>query len=517
MRVLFPLFLLIIALFAQGCSDSSRSVSTSTLRIGNGAEPSTLDPHLATSLAEGHILSALFEGLVTPHPKDDLAIAPGVAEKWLSENNYTRYTFELRRNAKWSDGSPIAARDFVDAYERLLNPRLRAGNAEMLYDLKNAERYNNGQTTDFSEVGVQATSSHTLVLSLERPVLYFLQKLKHWSWQPVHRPSIEAKGGFHDPANNWASSASIVSNGPYVAKDWRRNERIELAKNQYYWDAPSVSIEKIQFFPYENVQTEFRAFQAGQLDITEEVPSEQMDLQPAGLRQDPSLATTYLLLNNRSEQLADRELRQSLSASIDRKLLIKAIEKSGAPATRFTPGTMPGYQAADFPQEVDDAFERPKEPLRFLVSNRESSIALAEAIQAIWGRKLGIEVRIQNMEFKSLLARLDGGDYDVSLLAWHGDYLDPQTFLEIWQSDSRFNRANWSQPKFDQLIDDSLKSASQEERFSILAEAEALIGQEMPIIPLFWKTKDYLISQRVEGWSASLIDLRSYKHVRLKP
>ena len=512
-----PTYILVSIFFFFGCSPSSDEDISSTLRIGNGSEPTTLDPHLATTIAESHILNALFEGLIGPDPENDLAVAPGVARNWTINENHTQFTFTLRHNARWSDGSVVMSQDFYDAYERVLNPKLAAGNAELLYDLKHAKAYNDGVINDFSKVGIETPDEHTLILNLERSTPYFLQKLKHWAWRPVHRLSIEANGGFHDLANNWATNVPIISNGPYVIKKWRRNERIELERNSSYWEANSVSIESLHFYPYENVQTEFRAFQAGQLDITEEIPSEQMGRRGEYLRQDPILATTYLLLNNESPSLADPSLRKALSHSINRKLLIRAIEKSGEPATRFTPGRMPSYDAPRFDSDSEENFALPTEPLRFLISNRESSIAHAEAIQEMWQRELGVDVRIQNMELKSLFARLDAGDFDISFLAWHGDYLDPITFLEIWRSDSHFNRARWKQPKFDALLDDSSNAGSPTERFTKLAQAETLLGDEMPIIPLFWKTKDYLISPKVQGWSASLIDLRSYKHVRLTP
>ena len=515
-RTVLHTFFLVSIFFILGCSSSKEDIS-STLRIGNGAEPTTLDPHLASTMAEAHILNALFEGLIGPDPENDLGIAPGVARSWTSNDNHTQFTFTLRHNARWSDGSRVTSQDFHDAYERILNPKLGAGNAELLYDLRHAKAYNEGVIKDFSKVGIETPDEHTLILSLERSTPYFLQKLKHWAWRPIHRLSIEANGGFHDLANNWATNAPIISNGPYVIKKWRRNERIELERNASYWDAHSVSIKSLQFYPYENIQTEFRAFQASQLDITEEIPSEQMGQVIENLRQDPILATTYLLLNNESPSLADVSFRKALSQAINRKLLIRAIEKSGSPATSFTPGSIPDYEAADFDTDPIADFDRPASPLRFLVSNRESSIALAEAMQQMWRRELGIDVRIQNMEFKSLLASLDAGDYDISYLAWHGDYLDPITFLEIWRSDSRFNRARWKQPQFDALLDASASTLSTADRFTKLAEAESLLGAEMPIIPLFWKTKDYLISPRVQGWSASLIDLRSYKHVQLTP
>lgn len=507
--------LLGLAAFLVSCSSQNELQTSNTLRIGNGAEPNSLDPHVATTIAEAHILNALFEGLIAPSPDNDKDIIPGVASKWEANDTFTRFTFTLRSDAKWSNGTPVASQDFLDTYERLLNPNFGAANAAFLYDLKNAKAYNEGSLSSFTEVGVDAPNPQTLILTLENPTLHFLQKLKHWSWRPIHRPSIEASGGYHDIANSWATRSQIVSNGPYSLESWKRNERIQLLKNLHYWDAHNVSISSLHFYPFENTQTEFRAFQSGQLDITEEIPSEQMGRNPESERNDPALATTYLLLNNESPRLEDIQLRQALSQSIDRKLLIRAIEKSGLPATRFTPGAMPGYEADDFAASAKLGTVALSEPLRFLVSNRESSIALAEAMQEMWQRKLGLEIRIQNMEFKSLLARLDAGDYDLSYLAWHGDYIDPMAFLEIWQSDSHFNRARWKEPRFDALIRASTQTANPADRFARLAEAEALLGKELPIIPIFWKTKDYLISPRVQQWPASLIDLRSYKGIKL--
>jgi oligopeptide transport system substrate-binding protein len=507
--------LLCLAVFFVGCSSKSEPQTSNTLRIGNGAEPNSLDPHVATTIAEAHIVNALFEGLIAASPHNDKDIVPGVASNWETNETFTRFTFTLRSDAKWSDGTPVVSQDFLNTYERLLNPNFGAANAAFLYDLKNAKAYNEGSLSNFEEVGVATPDPQTLVLTLENPTLHFLQKLKHWSWRPIHRPSIEASGGYHDIANNWATHAQFVSNGPYSLENWRRNERIVLIENPHYWDAQNVSISSLHFYPFENTQTEFRAFQSGQLDITEEIPSEQMGRNPESERNDPALATTYLLLNNESPRLDDIRLRQALSQAIDRKLLIRAIEKSGLPATRFTPGSMPDYEAADFATNDQPEKVILTEPLQFLVSNRESSIALAEAMQEMWQRKLGIEIRIQNMEFKSLLARLDAGDYDLSYLAWHGDYIDPMAFLEIWQSDSHFNRARWKEPRFDALIKAATKTADPVDRFAKLAEAETLLGKELPIIPIFWKTKDYLISPKVKQWPASLIDLRSYKGIKL--
>ncbi len=506
----------IACLLISGCSRSDQE-STRSLRIGNGAEPNSLDPHFATSMAEAHILNGLYEGLVGPKGDGSDSIAPAIASEWKSNPESTRWEFVLRTDARWSNGDSITSKDFLESYKRLLDPELAAPNAAHLYLISNAQAYNEGRLDDFDLVGVKAPAENVLVITLDHAAPHFLNSLQHWAWRPVHKASVEARGSLYDIANPWSVQAGFATSGPYALESWKRNERVQLDRNPYYWDASSVEVEQLQFFPFENQQTEYRAFKSGQLDITEEIPKEQLGLHVVSERRDPALATTYLLLNSESPALAQTAFRHALSSAIDRELLIRAIEKSGFPATRFTPDAMPGYPAADFEMRDETDVTGPQTPLRFLVSNRESSIALAEAIQEMWKRKLGIETRIQNMEFKSLLARLDSGDFDISYLAWHGDYVDPIAFLGIWRSDSHFNRAQWRNPAYDNLLNQARASNETVVRMEHLAAAEALLGNELPIIPLFWKTKNYLVSPKVNYWPESLIDLRSYKHVQLQP
>ncbi|MDQ8187982.1 peptide ABC transporter substrate-binding protein [Pelagicoccus sp. SDUM812002] len=504
-------------------SSCGKQESRNSLRIGNGAEPRTLDPQQAVSLAEAHVITALFEGLLSEPSTDDALFEPGIATSWEANEKLTQYSFTLRENARWSDGTPINADTFLSSFERILNPQLSAQNSELLFDIKNAKAYHMGEIKSFDQVGLSAPSEYTLVITLEQPTAVFLQKMKHWSWFPVPVHFIEQKGGLYDIANPWASSNDLVSNGPYMLDRWQRNQRITIAKNEAYWDAPTISIERVEFYPFENTQSEYRAFLAGQLDITEEIPSELKDQKLDGARADPLLATSYLLLNNEFPSLSDPNVRRALSAAIDRGKLIKSIVKTGFPASRFTPAAMPLYPLGD--TSPPPAPELPRElvaqinangPLRLVVSNRDVSIAVAEALQEMWRRELGIEIRIENMEFKSFLDRLDNGDYDISYIAWFGDYLDPFTFLGIWQSESQYNRARWENSSFDKLLDQSATQADPAQRLETLHKAEDLLTEQMPIIPLFWKSKDYLVSPHVRNWPASLTDIRSYKHVELK-
>ena len=225
-------------------------------------------------MSDSHIITALFEGLVSQPPDGDSEIAPGVAESWTVDDSQTRFVFKLRQNLAWSDGAKLNARVFVESYERVLNPALGAQNAEYLYDLKNARQYHTGALDDFSQVGVSALSEYELVLELAHPTPYFLQKLKNWAWFPVPTHFIATKGALHDMANAWANGNDCVSNGPYQLNDWQRNQRVILTRNPNYWDATAIQLEQIEFYPFENTQSEHRAFLAGQLDVTEEIPAD---------------------------------------------------------------------------------------------------------------------------------------------------------------------------------------------------------------------------------------------------
>ncbi len=518
MFVSIPLFV--------GCSNSAPTDAeiANTLRIGHPAEPKAIDPHQAISVAEGNIASALFEGLVTQPAQGDTEILPGVASSWTANVENSKFVFSLNPNAVWSDGTPIDANTFVQSYKRILTPRFAAQNAVLFYDILNAEKFHKGENNDFSKVGVSAISKYELEIELNRSVPYFLQKLKHFAWFPVPIHEIQANGDLYSISNSWVSSQNLVSNGPYALDSWQRNLRISIVKNKRYWDAENVSVVSIEFHTIENTQSQYRAFQAGQIDITEEIPSELKSANLPNARYDPVLSTAYLVLNTESPSLRSSRVRIALSQAIDRKLLIKAVLKSGTPANRFTPESMPGYPlrsdlanpalVALAESELDEL--RENGPLTMVVSNRDVSIAVAEALQNMWKAKLGIDVRIQNMEFRTFLTRLDEGDYDIGYIAWTGDYVHAYTFLDVLRSDGLHNRSRWKHSEYDKLLDKSLTQHDSNSRLETLYQAESLLMEEMPIIPISWKTKDYLVSSRVQNWPASLVLLRTYKYVHLQ-
>ena len=243
---------LITSLFILGCTQQDNPATSGNndqqvLRIGNGAEPQDLDPHIVTGVPEHHILTALLEGLIAKDPAD-LTPEPGVAETWEISDDGLIYTFHLSDTAKWSNGDPVTAMDFVYSWRRALTPELGNQYAYMLYPVLNAEEYNKGVLTDFSEVGVHAVDDHTLSVRLKHSTPYFLGILDHYSTFPVHQATIEKFGDIATRGSLWTRAGNFVGNGPFALKQWVQNQVIVVEKNPLYWDADRVSLDEIHFF-----------------------------------------------------------------------------------------------------------------------------------------------------------------------------------------------------------------------------------------------------------------------------
>lgn len=495
------------------------------LLVGNGDEPSTIDPHLATSLSEAHVLFALFEGLISPDPNDPNAWVPGTALAFSRSG--LRYQFTLRSQAQWSDSSPVTAKDFALSARRALSSQLGAAYPEMFFDIANAEAYHRGELESFDQVGIRAISEDILEIELKAPSPNFLNKLKHFAWLPVPTASILKQGDLADRSIDWTEHDSIVSNGPYRLASWQPNSVLEVESNPHYWDTENVQLKKIRFFPYEDAQVEHRAFLSGQLHVTDKIPGDQLGnpAQSSIQRSDPFLATSYLIFNTKSDKLRDPRLREALSLALNKHSLTSNINRSGKAATSFTPpqlGDYPSPRLPDYnPTQARERFETlfpqssPQPALEFIVSNDPASRAVAEAIQAMWQKTLGIEVTLLNMEAKSLFSSLNSRDFEISYLSWSGDYEDPVTFLDIWKSGNSKNRASWSNPHYDSLLEDAARESDADKRMEFLVEAEAILLKELPIIPIIWKSKNYNISPLVENWRPSVLDTRSYKAISL--
>jgi oligopeptide transport system substrate-binding protein len=525
-----------MGLVLGACSGGERRVdtgnATGVLHWGNGTEPQALDPHITTGMPEYHIQEALFEGLVTKDPAT-LGPVPGVAESWEVSDDGLIYRFHIRANARWSDGTPLTAEDFRWSWWRALQPKLANEYAYMMFTLKNAEAYVTGKITDFSQVGIRVIDPLTLELELSAPTPYFLQLLDHHSYFPVPKHVIEKFGSATDRFTPWTQPENMVSNGSFKLVGWKMNKYVRVEKNPQYWDAAHVRLNAVVFYPTENISTEERMFRSGQLHYTNDTPIDKIplyrDTRPDEIRLDLYLGTYFYALNVTRPALNDVRVRRALAMSIDRKTLVETVLKGiNPPAYAVTPPGTLGYQPPklfDFDPEAarkllaeagyPDGKGMP--PLEILYNTHEQHRKIAVAVQQMWKKYLNIDVTMVNQEWKVYLDTRDNMDYTIVRYSWIGDYVDPNTFLDMWLKGGGNNKTGWSNAQFDDLIQRKIPAMkTQAERFAGFHQAETILMQEMPVIPVYTYATKHLISPSVKGMPFNIMDYFSFKHMYLE-
>ncbi len=523
----------LLALSAASCqkqTEVERANEAGILLVGNSAEPKALDPQLVTGVIESKIIGALFEGLVADDPEDDSALPPGTAASWDHNEDMTEWVFQLRPEARWSDGHTVTAHDFVFAYHRMLSPDLAAPYAEMLYFIDKAEAYNKAEIDDFTQVGVRATDDFTLELRLREPVPFLPSLTRHYTWFPVPEHVVRRFGDMTERFTDWSEHPNLVGNGPFQLKEWRFHDVIEVERNPHYWNAADVGLNGIRFIPIENPYTEARAFLAGQLHTTYTLPPDLIDTMaedyPEFLRQEPYVGTTFFRLNTTRPGFDDPKVRQAMSLSIDREALCEHILEGYTPARTFTPkmGTYEPEPVLDFDPEkarkllADAGFPGGKGFPRYsMLISRPAARASAEAVQAMWREHLGILVDIQNMDWGSYISAQQSLEFDLASAGWIGDYLDPTTFLNMWTEGNGNNNTGWHNDRYEELLKQAALQADTEARHRLLAEAEAVLMEEQPILPVSWYSRNYLHRPEVKGWHPLLLDNHPWSAIRLEP
>ena len=515
-----------------------RGIREQVLHRGVGPEIASLDPHLATGTAEYNILSALLEGLVTENPAD-LSPEPGVAERWSISTDGLDYTFTLREDARWSNGDPVTAGDFVASFKRMLSAPLAADYAHYLYIIRNAEAYHKGRLADFSPVGAVAVDARTLKITLEHPSADFLSMLNHTAFFPVHAGTVGKHGAIDSRANDWAAPGRFVGNGPFVLAEWRRGQKIVARKSPTYWDAANVRLNGIEFHTYESRDAEERAFRAGQLHLTESLAPSKIDAYrrdaPHLLRVDPYLGTEFYRINTGLPFLSDARVRRALSLAIDRGLIAtKILRGAQTPAHGFTPpgaggGVAPAGAAVGVgaisgdPRAARELLAAAGYPggkgaprVELLFNSSESHRAVAEAVQEMWRRELGLTVVLLNQENKVVLDARRAGDYQVLRSAWMADYADALSFLDIWRSSSGNNYTGWSDPGYDRLLHQAARTADNAARAALLRQAEDILLEHSPMIPIYHYSHVFLIHPSVRNWHPTALDHHPCKAVYLE-
>jgi oligopeptide transport system substrate-binding protein len=501
------------------------------LHRGLSHDLADLDPHLATQSSDYIVLSALFEGLVAEDPVD-LHPVPGVAERWEISPDGLTYTFFLRENARWSNGDPVTAHDFVASWRRMLTPAFGADYANLLFILQRAEAFNKGQATA-EQVGISAPNVRTLRVTLEHPSPAFLSLLTNPAFYPVHLASIAQHGGTADRSNPWARPNRLVGNGPFNLTAWDTGQKIVVEKSPTYWDHATVRLNAIHFHAIDSLDAEERAFRARQLHVTDAIPPGKIDVyrrdSPHLLRIDPLLGTYFYRLNTTRPFLSDARVRRALALAVDRTAIVDQILRGGQlPAHGFIPPGTAGYTpASSLPTDFEAARKlladagypggKGLPAFELLFNNSEAHRTIAESIQEMWRRELGVEARLSNQELKSTLEARRAGNYEIMRSVWIGDYVDPETFLDIWRSDSGNNYTGWKNPNYDALLFAAARETDAAKRHALYQKAESLLLEAAPMIPIYYYTHVFLIQPSVRGWHPTLLDHHPYKHVWLEP
>ncbi len=537
MRAFARLFLVaILGLTVTSCGggipETEKAAQEGILLMGNGSEPKGLDPHLVTGVPESTIIRSLLEGLIASHPTNDLEPAPGMAESWESNEDFSVWTFHLR-DAQWSNGDPVLASDFVYSWQRILSPELGAEYAPMLYLIENAEQFNRGEIEDFSQVGVKALDDKTLQVTLQGSTPHFLNVIKHTSYFPVNPRAVEENGGMLDRQSGWSTFENYVGNGAFQLKEWVTNQVIEVERSPTYWDAETVRLNGIRFYPIDNANTEETMFRNDRLHMTntvnpDKIPFFQEEM-PEEMSITPYLGVYFYRLNVTREPFTDVRVRRALALALDKQTIVERVTKGGqAPATGFVPAGIPGYEPSTAVQYDPDEARRllaeagyaggegfPRTEI--MINTSEAHRKIAEAIQALWREELGIDVGIYNQEWKVYLDSQSNLDYDISRSAWIGDFVYPSTFTDMFTTGNGNNDTGWSNTRYDALVAQSWVAETEEERMELFHEAEDLLLEEMPIIPIYWYTRVKLMSPMVQEWHPKLLDAHPYKYVWLQP
>jgi len=534
--LLFSLFLLMPTLLLSACGGGESNVDQGnrdgTLHWGNGTEPQSLDPHIATGVPEHNIITALMEGLVAKDSKT-LAPKPGVAESWTISEDGRVYTFKLRENARWSNGDPHNAHDYVWSWWRALQPALGNLYAYMYFSIDNAKEYYEGTITDFDQVGVKALDDSTLKVTLSNPTPYFLQLLDHYSLYPVHRGTIEKFGTADERGTRWTYEGNHVGNGAFQLSAWKINRRITVQRNPYYWNADHVGLNQIVFYPTENAVSEERMFRAGQLHRTSSVPSDKipsyLETQNSSLRISPYLGTYFYRINTSVPHLQSKLVRRALALTVDREAITKNILKGGQiPAYAFTPpGTMGYYPESNLRFDPETARQLLAEAgylngkdfptTEILYNTNESHRKIAVAIQQMWKKHLNIDIKLLNQEWKVYLDSESIGNYEISRAGWIGDYVDPNNFLDMFLCNGGNNRTGWCNAEYDYLIGDIAPTAkTHAERLAVFGRAEKLLMDELPVIPIYTYTSISLVNQAVKNYPSNILNKANYSEIYLQ-
>ncbi|MBN9647321.1 MULTISPECIES: peptide ABC transporter substrate-binding protein [Terrisporobacter] len=513
-----------------GCSNSGSGGSSKgvELNVNVGPEPATIDPAKNSAVDGATLINHAFEGLMKLDK--DNKIVEGQAAKYEVNKDETVYTFTLREGIKWSDGEQVKAEDFVYAWQRLVDPKTGADYNYMIDMVKNANEIMAGKKKP-KELGIKALDEKTVEVTLTTPTPYFLEVCAFPATFPVRKDIVEAN------ADTWSTDPkTYIGNGPYVLKSWEHQSKMTYVKNENYYDLKKLGPDTINFVLMEDKNTMLSAYKNNEILFADDLPSEEIDaMKDKGLVIEKQLGTYFLSINVKKEGLDNVKVREALSLALDRDYIVEKVAKGGQiPAdsfvttgltdadgkTEFHENAKKWYDAKDYKGNVEKAKKLLKEagyengkglPSIELMCNPGHE-PIMEAVQNMWKENLGLNVTISSQDWNVFLETRKEGDFQVARDGWLGDYNDPISFIDMWITGGGNNNAQWSNKEYDKIVSEIKSTTDAKERYAKMHEAEDLLAKDMPIIPIYYYTDLYLISDKLEGMYTSPLGYKYFMY-----
>jgi oligopeptide transport system substrate-binding protein len=500
------------------------------LHWGNGSDPESVDPAVGAAAVESTIMSALFEGLINIGI-DGKTILPGVAERWDISDDQLVYTFHLRADARWSDGSPVTANDFEYAFKRAADPAIGCQIVDVGFAIAGVRDHSSGQNPSPDSVGARALDPRTFQLRLTHPAPYLLFVLGQNPWLPVPRAVVERFGGTHDRGSAWSKPGNIVSNGAYALKSWQPDANVTVTKNPFYWDRAHVRVNEIRFYPTDNPDTEELGFRSGQFHLTFRVPISKIAGYKAGatgtLQVSPQLATWFLVFNTKRAPFDSIKVRRAFALAVNREVLVpRVLQETGTPAHSMARPGMGGI-IPPVMSDYDPALARrllaeagypggaglPK--LEFLVRSAGTDSLVGEALQQIWEKELGVRVEVAQSEPKVAISALYSHHFQFGISGWFPGIDSPEFVLTLARGDSPSNMADWKDPEFDRAFTTAENARSREVYVQAVHALEQRIHDDVPYSPIYFFNQCQLKRRSLHGWRGNLLEQVDWRELWL--
>lgn len=509
--------LTLVALLLTACGEEKENVSadegvTQEITANLAGEPYTVDPAFASDTTSYWVIDHLYEGLYRYDENGEVVLG-AASDVDVSEDGIT-YTFTIRDDAKWSNGDPLTAGDFEYSWKRILTPETAAYDPSQFYYIAGAEEYNTGEGS-IDDVQITAEDDHTLVVELKHPVQFFPTVILNQGYLPVNQSVVEAD-------ENWAADADgIVTNGAYIVSSWEHDDNLTLKKNENYWNTDQITMDTINFNMIADPTTEYQMYQSGALDLVTSLPAEAIAQEKDSdeyINYSSFSVYTYSF-NVEEEPFTNAKIRRALAYAIDREAITKNISQGGeVPAYGYVANGITAPSGKDFREEAEPYYEFDIEkaeellaegleeegwdelpPFTLKYNSEANHKKIAEALQEMFKQNLDADVTLENQEWNTFIDTFKQKNFQLARMGWVGDFLDPYPVLDLYTTHSSSNFTNWSNEEFDALLAQSLTEQDEEKRFELLHEAERVLMEDMPVIPILFPATNGLVSEKVEG------------------